>query len=143
LHTVTDDPIKSRQVAAAAKAANAEAGRRAVILGGDFNTRPGGMRALLDPARGGRFFDVDPERAPTPGDKIDYVLFDAISGSVGRTAALAVLRSQGTAGTGDAVLTRHPWLSIGQPSYSPWFLHRRDLSSVPWRECRNVPAPVP
>ena len=76
LHTVTDDPMKSSQVAAAARAANAAAGRGAVILGGDFNLTPSGMGALLDPGKGGRFFDADPERAPTRGQKIDYVLFD-------------------------------------------------------------------
>jgi endonuclease/exonuclease/phosphatase family metal-dependent hydrolase len=75
LHTVTGNPMKGRQVAAAARAINAEASRGAVILGGDFNTTPSGMRGLLDPDRGGRFFDVDPQRAATRGDKIDYVLF--------------------------------------------------------------------
>jgi len=34
-----------------------------------------GMGALLNPAKGGRFFDVDPQRADTRGSKIDYVLF--------------------------------------------------------------------
>ena len=76
LHTVTGDPMKARQVAAAAKAVNGKAARGAVILGGDFNTVPGGMGALLDTGRGGRFFDIDPQKAPTRGDKIDYVLFD-------------------------------------------------------------------
>ena len=33
------------------------------------------MVALLDPGRGGRFFDIDPQRAPTRGSKVDYVLF--------------------------------------------------------------------
>ena len=75
LHTVTDNPLKSRQVAAAAKAANSAAARGAVILGGDFNTTPSGMGALLDPGKGGRFVDVDPQRADTRGNKIDYVLF--------------------------------------------------------------------
>lgn len=76
LHTVTGNPMKARQVAAAAAAVNGEAAHGAVILGGDFNTTPGGMGALLDPGRGGRFFDVDPQRAATRGSKIDYVLFD-------------------------------------------------------------------
>ena len=76
LHTVTDNPVKGRQVAAAARAANTAAASGAVILGGDFNTGPGGMRALLDPRLGGRFFDVDPQQASTRGGKIDYVLFD-------------------------------------------------------------------
>jgi endonuclease/exonuclease/phosphatase (EEP) superfamily protein YafD len=76
LHTVTGNPTKARQVAAAAAAVNAESLHGPVILGGDFNTTPGGMGALLDPARGGRFFDVDPQRAATRGSKIDYVLFD-------------------------------------------------------------------
>jgi hypothetical protein len=76
LHTVTDNPMKGKQVAAAAKALNGEAGRGAVIVGGDFNTTPGGMRALLEAGQGGRFFDVDPERAGTRGGKIDYILFD-------------------------------------------------------------------
>jgi endonuclease/exonuclease/phosphatase (EEP) superfamily protein YafD len=76
LHTVTGNPMRARQVAAAARDLNAEASNGAVILGGDFNTTPGGMGALLDPGQGGRFFDVDPQKAPTRGDKIDYVLFD-------------------------------------------------------------------
>jgi len=75
LHLVTRNPLKARQLAAAARAANNAAGQGAVVLGGDFNTTPGGMRALLDPVRGGRFFDVDPQRAATRGNKIDYVLF--------------------------------------------------------------------
>jgi hypothetical protein len=75
LHLVTKNPLKARQLAAAAWAANGAAGRGAVVLGGDFNTPPGGMRALLDPAQGGRFLDVDPQSAPTRGNKIDYVLF--------------------------------------------------------------------
>ena len=75
LHLVTKNPLKGRQLAAAASAANGAAGGGAVILGGDFNTPPGGMRALLDPVRGGRFFDVDPQQAGTRGNKIDYVLF--------------------------------------------------------------------
>jgi hypothetical protein len=33
------------------------------------------MGALLDPGKGGRFFDVDPQRSGTRGNKIDYVLF--------------------------------------------------------------------
>jgi len=32
-------------------------------------------RSLLDPAKGGRFFDIDPAKRPTRGQKIDYVLF--------------------------------------------------------------------
>jgi hypothetical protein len=76
LHTVTDNPMKARQVAAAARALNGEAANGAVIVGGDFNTDPGGMRALLDSGQGGRFFDVDPQRAWTRGGKIDYALFD-------------------------------------------------------------------
>jgi hypothetical protein len=75
LHTVTANPMKARQVAAAAKALNGEAANGAVIVGGDFNTEPGGMRALLDSGQGGRFFDVDPQRASTRGGKIDYALF--------------------------------------------------------------------
>jgi hypothetical protein len=75
LHTVTDNPLKSRQVAAATVAANAAATQGPVIVGGDFNTTPSGMGALLDPARGGRFFDVDPQKAGTRGNKIDYILF--------------------------------------------------------------------
>jgi endonuclease/exonuclease/phosphatase (EEP) superfamily protein YafD len=46
-----------------------------VIVGGDFNAQPGEMAALLDAGRGGRFVDTDPQRAPTRGQKIDYVLF--------------------------------------------------------------------
>jgi hypothetical protein len=75
LHLVTKNPLKARQVAAAARAVNAEAGRGAVILGGDFNITPGQMGALINPARGGHFFDVDPQQAVTRGNKIDYVLF--------------------------------------------------------------------
>ena len=75
LHTVTDNPLRSRQVAAAARAANGAGARGAVILGGDFNTTPSGMGALLEPGKGGRFVDVDPQRADTRGNKIDYVLF--------------------------------------------------------------------
>jgi endonuclease/exonuclease/phosphatase family protein len=75
LHTVTDNPMKARQVAAAARGLNREAGRGAVIVGGDFNTTPSGMGALLQPRRGGRFFDIDPQKAGTRGNKIDYVLF--------------------------------------------------------------------
>ncbi|MDQ1498113.1 MAG: hypothetical protein QOI86_1453 [Actinomycetota bacterium] len=76
LHTVTGNPLKARQVAAAARALNGEAAHSAVIVGGDFNTDPGGMRALLDSGQGGHFFDVDPQKASTRGGKIDYVLFD-------------------------------------------------------------------
>jgi endonuclease/exonuclease/phosphatase family metal-dependent hydrolase len=79
LHLVTgkNDGRQERleQLAAAARALNRRAGVRAVIVGGDFNTVPSGMGALLDPRRGGRFFDVDPQKAPTRGSKIDYVLF--------------------------------------------------------------------
>jgi endonuclease/exonuclease/phosphatase family metal-dependent hydrolase len=75
LHLVTRDPLKGRQLAAAARAANAEAGQGAVILGGDFNVTPGRMGSLLDAGKGGRFFDVDPQLASTRGGKIDYVLF--------------------------------------------------------------------
>lgn len=64
------------QLAAVARAFNARAAHRAVIVAGDFNTTPGGMGALTNPARGGRFFDVDPQKAATRGNKIDYVLFD-------------------------------------------------------------------
>jgi hypothetical protein len=64
------------QLATVARAFNARAGHRAVIVAGDFNTTPGGMGALIEPARGGRFFDVDPQKAATRGTKIDYVLFD-------------------------------------------------------------------
>ena len=74
LHTVTGDPVKAGQVAAAARDVNAAAASGAVILGGDFNTTPSGMGAFL--GNGGRFFDVDPRKAPTRGQKIDYVLFD-------------------------------------------------------------------
>ena len=75
LHLVTRDPMKAKQIAAAARALNDEAEDGAVILGGDFNKTPSGMGALLDPDRGGRFFDVDPQKAPTRGQKIDYILF--------------------------------------------------------------------
>lgn len=65
----------SRQLAAAARMLNGKARSRAVITGGDFNVSPGRMGELIDSSRGGRFFDVDPEKAGTRGNKIDYVLF--------------------------------------------------------------------
>ena len=65
----------SRQLGAAARMLNGKAGSRAVIAGGDFNVPPGRMGALIDSGRGGRFFDVDPEKAGTRGNKIDYILF--------------------------------------------------------------------
>ena len=65
----------SRQLGAAARMLNGKAGSRAVIAGGDFNVSPGRMGALIDSSRGGRFFDIDPEKAGTRGNKIDYVLF--------------------------------------------------------------------
>ncbi len=73
LHTVTKNPMRGRQVAAAAKAFNREASQGAVIVGGDFNVTPSGMGAHL--GKGGRFFDIDPQKADTRGQKIDYVLF--------------------------------------------------------------------
>jgi hypothetical protein len=80
LHLVTGKHNGRRerleQLAKVARVFNARAGHRAVIVGGDFNTTPSGMGALTNPARGGRFFDVDPQKAPTRGTKIDYVLFD-------------------------------------------------------------------
>jgi len=78
LHLVTGQngtQERLEQLAAAAKALNRKAAERAVIVGGDFNTVPSGMGALLDRRRGGRFFDVDPQREGTRGNKIDYVLF--------------------------------------------------------------------
>jgi endonuclease/exonuclease/phosphatase family metal-dependent hydrolase len=63
------------QLAAAARMLNREAGERAVVASGDFNVSPGRMGALIDPGKGGRFFDVDPQKAATRGNKIDYVLF--------------------------------------------------------------------
>jgi endonuclease/exonuclease/phosphatase family metal-dependent hydrolase len=65
----------SQQLAAAARMLNAKAASRAVIAGGDFNVPPGRMGALINSDRGGRFFDIDPEKAGTRGNKIDYVLF--------------------------------------------------------------------
>jgi endonuclease/exonuclease/phosphatase family metal-dependent hydrolase len=67
--------LKQRQLSAAARALNQRALGGAVIVGGDFNVLPGQMGTLLDASRGGRFFDVDPEKAGTHGKKIDYVLF--------------------------------------------------------------------
>lgn len=77
LHLVTGKHGKKERLnqLAAAKALNHRAAERAVIVGGDFNTPPSGMRALIDPGQGGRFFDVDPQEAGTRGNKIDYVLF--------------------------------------------------------------------
>jgi endonuclease/exonuclease/phosphatase family metal-dependent hydrolase len=63
------------QLAATARMLNREAGERAVVAGGDFNVSPGRMGALLDAGRGGRFFDIDPQKAGTRGNKIDYVLY--------------------------------------------------------------------
>jgi endonuclease/exonuclease/phosphatase family metal-dependent hydrolase len=63
------------QLTAAANALNNRADGGAVIVGGDFNLRPGQMGRLLDPRKDGRFFDVDPKRGATRGQKIDYVLF--------------------------------------------------------------------
>lgn len=65
----------SLQLAAAARMLNRKADSRAVITGGDFNVPPSRMGALIDGSRGGRFFDIDPEKAGTRGNKIDYVLF--------------------------------------------------------------------
>ncbi|MGH9037708.1 MAG: endonuclease/exonuclease/phosphatase family protein, partial [Acidimicrobiia bacterium] len=76
LHLVTKDPMKARQLAAAGRLLNEAARDGAVIVGGDFNTTPSGMGALLNPAKGGRYFDVDPQKADTHGRKIDYILFD-------------------------------------------------------------------
>lgn len=65
----------SRQLGSAARMLNGRAASRAVIAGGDFNVTPSRMGALLDADRGGRFFDIDPQKAGTRGNKIDYVLF--------------------------------------------------------------------
>jgi endonuclease/exonuclease/phosphatase family metal-dependent hydrolase len=65
----------SQQLAATARMLNAKAASRAVVTGGDFNVSPGRMGELIDSTRGGRFFDIDPEKAGTWGNKIDYVLF--------------------------------------------------------------------
>ena len=67
--------LKWRQMATAARALNARAAQGAVIVGGDFNFIPAQMGSLLNPAKGGRFFEADPQMAPTHGRKIDYVLF--------------------------------------------------------------------
>jgi endonuclease/exonuclease/phosphatase family metal-dependent hydrolase len=78
LHLVTGkkgSKEKQLQIAAAARALNSRANGGVVIVGGDFNLQPGQMGSLLDPARGGRFFDIDPAKRPTRGQKIDYVLF--------------------------------------------------------------------
>ena len=80
LHLVTGKGTKGRrekylQYGAAARALNARAARGAVIVGGDFNLVPGQMGSLLNGERGGRFFDIDPQKADTRGNKIDYVLF--------------------------------------------------------------------
>lgn len=68
--------MKARQLVAAGRLLSEAAGHGAVIVGGDFNTTPSGMGALLHPAAGGRYFDVDPQKADTHGRKIDYILFD-------------------------------------------------------------------
>jgi endonuclease/exonuclease/phosphatase family metal-dependent hydrolase len=60
------------QLSATARMLNREAGDGAVVAGGDFNVSPSRMGALLD---SGEFFDVDPQKAGTRGNKIDYVLF--------------------------------------------------------------------
>jgi hypothetical protein len=79
LHLVTGKAGPGRrehtmQLASAARMLNRKAAGRAVIVGGDFNATPGKMGALLGGA--GRFFDIDPQKAGTRGDKIDYVLFN-------------------------------------------------------------------
>lgn len=66
---------KFMQMAAASRALNARAAEGAVIVGGDFNLMPAQMGSLLNGARGGRFFEADPEMAGTHGRKIDYILF--------------------------------------------------------------------
>jgi endonuclease/exonuclease/phosphatase family metal-dependent hydrolase len=75
LHLVTGQAENRLQLAAAAKVLDARAAAAPVIVGGDFNAQPGAMAALLDAGRGGRDVDTDPQRAPTRGQKIDYVLF--------------------------------------------------------------------
>jgi len=80
LHLVTGNSKYGKserlsQLGAAARMLNGRAASRAVVVGGDFNTTPGAMGALLDSGRGGRFFDIDPQKAGTRGNKIDYVLF--------------------------------------------------------------------
>jgi endonuclease/exonuclease/phosphatase family metal-dependent hydrolase len=75
VHLVTGKAENRVQLAAAAKVLGARAGGGPVIVGGDFNAQPGAMAALLDGVRGGRFVDTDPQKAPTRGQKIDYVLF--------------------------------------------------------------------
>lgn len=78
LHLVTGAVERRRQLAAAARTLNARAAGsgEAVLLGGDFNAYPREMGALINPARGGRFVDTDPQAAPTAGHKIDYVLYE-------------------------------------------------------------------
>ncbi len=78
LHLVTGKKGKAeryRQLDSAADMLNERAGDGAVIVGGDFNTKPDGMDAFLADDEGGEFFDIDPEKAATRGQKIDYVLF--------------------------------------------------------------------
>lgn len=78
LHLVTGHGGAGRrehtlQLHSAARQLNNKAAGRAVIVGGDWNATPGKMGPLLGP--GGRFFDVDPQKAPTRGTKIDYIGF--------------------------------------------------------------------
>ena len=78
LHLVTGEAGNDEltlQLGTAARMLHGRAASRAVIAGGDFNVSPGRMGALLDSGRGGRFFDIDPQKAGTRGNKIDYVLF--------------------------------------------------------------------
>ncbi len=65
----------TQQLDSAATMLNGRAGSGAVIAGGDFNLSPDRMGALLDSSTGGQFFDIDPQKAGTRGNKIDYVLF--------------------------------------------------------------------
>jgi hypothetical protein len=63
----------TQQLYSAARQLNSKATGRAVVIGGDWNATPGKMGPLLGPA--GRFLDVDPQKAPTRGQKIDYIGF--------------------------------------------------------------------
>jgi endonuclease/exonuclease/phosphatase family metal-dependent hydrolase len=80
--------VNAKQVAATVRFANARAAEGPVLLAGDFNRPPNGLRALTDPGRGGRFVSAGPPDKKTGnGQTIDYIFlsrgsFSDVSGWV-------------------------------------------------------------